>query len=278
MEVQEKCCENQFKVLATGEYILPPVLQASVDRIVQKEGYITHKVLNRSISTSGGNYMAELYEVDIKGKTVEGEKETNIFIKNKIENAVSVIDVDGAYSLETFFYDELSEIYEDFQNKANIPLGERYNMAKSYDASNPDAIILENLTKKGFSTCHRMDVIPLKFAELSVEQLARFHGLSWVLEKQHPEYYAKHIKAMRIPYKVNDEFEAFFEQMSSHTRKLVDSDTAPKLDKFTSGAVDKLREYLFENRKNSVTCSLCHGDYRANNILMKKVSTILKSY
>ncbi|XP_047993202.1 uncharacterized protein LOC125231708 [Leguminivora glycinivorella] len=269
MEATEKCCDTQFKVLSTGDYILPPPLQASIDKIVEKEGYISHKTINRSISTSGGNFLADLFEVDIKGKTADGDKETNIFIKNKMEDiAVTVLDVSECYNLENFFYGDLSKMYDDIQNKANIPIEERYNMVKSYDATNPNAIILENLSKKGFTTVHRMEVAPLKFAQLSAQQLARFHGLSWVLEKQNPDYFAKKIRTIKPTYKLNDDYQKFVDNMATYTDKCVDGEKRVKLKKFGSRMMEAMQRNYFEN--DDSRCCLCHGDYRANNILVKK--------
>ncbi|XP_061714677.1 uncharacterized protein LOC133523215 [Cydia pomonella] len=261
--------EAPFKVLSDGDKVLPPPLQAAIDKIVEKEGYITYKTVNRSISTSGGNFLANLFEVDIKGKTVDGDKETNIFIKNKMDDIqVTIIDVAECYSLENFFYGHLSKLYDDIQNKANIPVEERYNMVKSYDAMNPNAIILENLAKKGFTTVHRMEVAPLKFAQLSVQQLARFHGLSWVLEEQHPEYFAKKIRSLKFTLQFNDDYQKFIDNMSTYTDKCVDEDQKDKLNKFKSGFLETLKKNHFDNA--GIRCCLCHGDYRANNILVKK--------
>ncbi|XP_063363607.1 uncharacterized protein LOC134652364 [Cydia amplana] len=269
MEAPEKCCDTQFKVLSSGDYILPPPLQASIDKIVEKEGYISHKTINRSISTSGGNFLAELYEVDIKGTTADEDKETNIFIKNKMDDIqMTILDIAECYNMENFFYRHLSILYDDIQNKANIPVGERYNMVKSYDATNPNTIILENLAKKGFTTVHRMEVVPLKFAQLSVQQLARFHGLSWVLEKQHPEYFKKKIRPLKATYQFNDDYQKFIDSMSTYTDKCVDMDKQVRLNNFKPVVMETVKKNYFENAGSR--CCLCHGDYRANNILMKK--------
>ncbi|XP_063535727.1 uncharacterized protein LOC134745585 [Cydia strobilella] len=269
MEAPEKCCDNQFKVLSSGDYILPPPLQASIDKIVEKEGYISHKTINRSITTSGGNFMGELYEVDIKGTTADGDKETNIFIKNKIDDMqLPTIDVAECYSLENFFYGHLSKLYNDIQNKYNIPIEDRYNMVKSYNAMNPNAIILENLAKKGFTTVHRMEVAPLKFAQLSVQQLARFHGLSWVLEKQQPEYFEKKIRPLKLTLQFNDDYQKFLDNMSTYTDKCVDVENRLRLNNFKPGVMEILKKNFYENSGSK--CCLCHGDYRANNILVKK--------
>ncbi|XP_063382224.1 uncharacterized protein LOC134668712 [Cydia fagiglandana] len=261
--------EAPFKVLSTGDYILPPPLQDSINKIVENEGYISHKTINRAISTSGGNFLGKLYEVDIKGKTADGDKEINIFIKNKTDDMqMGILDIAECYRLETFFYGHLSKLYDDIQNKTNIPVEERYNIIKSYDAMNPNAIILENLAKKGFTTVHRMEVASLKFAQLSVQQLARFHGLSWVLEKQHPEYFAKKIKCLKTTVIFNEEYQKFIDNMVIYTDKCLDSEQKAVLYKFKSRVMETLKKNVIENAGSR--CCLCHGDYRANNILVKK--------
>lgn len=163
---------------------LPEKVNESVERIIKKEGYKDYKVLTRAISTVGGNYFGSLYEVDIKGTTEDGEKETNIFVKGIVSGEhLTVLSVTGMFTMELYVYNELFVILNDIQNEVHVPAHERYNMVRSFQESIPEAIILENVARKGYKTGYRMDPVSLKFAQLSMQQLGKFHGLSFALEK-----------------------------------------------------------------------------------------------
>ncbi|KPJ16578.1 hypothetical protein RR48_02336 [Papilio machaon] len=266
MQVEEKHRDfDTTKVVCTSKE-LPCSLQESLEKIAQKEGYMNYKILSRSISTEGGNYMAMLYEVDIKGKTTSGEKETNIFIKQSIPE-FSLGDVSEIYCRELFFYNEVSKVFTELEDEAKIPADERYKSAKSYRGSNSEAIILQNLAKDGFTTVFRMEVMPLKFAELSIQQLAKFHSLSLVMERRRPEFFEKKIKNLKQLMKFDEVNLDFCKKMFRTSVAILENETRKKLEDKYSQILDKYINYL-RGDGTKFKC-LCHGDYRMNNILMK---------
>ncbi|CAK1585894.1 unnamed protein product [Parnassius mnemosyne] len=269
MHCKDKCCEFSIqKIVCSNREKLPVNLQKALNKIAQGEGYLYHEIFNRTISTEGGNYMAVLYEVDIKGKTSEGEKETNIFIKYIISNEhMNIFDISELYFKELFFYRELSEIYTELQIEAGVPLDERYKVVKSYSESSTEAIILQNVAKEGFATFYRMDVMPLKFAELAVQQLAMFHGLSFVTQQKRPEYFERKIKTLKQCLQFNDSFKAFSRRMFNYSVEGLDTELRKKLEQALPELLENYIKYL-NGDKTKVKC-LCHGDYRINNILMK---------
>ncbi|CAK1585895.1 unnamed protein product [Parnassius mnemosyne] len=269
MHPEDKCCEfNKQKKVCSNREKLPANLLKALNRIAQKEGYLSHEIFNRTISTEGGNYLAVLYEVDIKGKTCEGEKETNIFIKYIISDEhMNIVDISELYFKELFFYRDMSEIFTELQIEAGVPLEERYKVVKSYSESSTEAIILQNVAKEGFATFYRMDVMPLKFAEMAVQQLARFHGLSFVTQQKRPEYFERKIKTLKQSFQLNDNFKAFCRNMFNYSVEGLDVEVRNKLEQALPELLENYIKYL-NGDKMKVKC-LCHGDYRMNNILMK---------
>lgn len=266
MQVEEKYQNfDTTKVVCTSKE-LPCSLQTSLERIAQKEGYLKYKLLSRSISTEGGNYMASLYEVDIKGRTTTGEKETNIFIKHSIPE-FNLADVSEIYCRELFFYNEVSKVFTSLEDEAKIPAEERYKSAKSYYESNSEAIILQNLSKDGFTTVFRMNVMPLKFAELSIQQLAKFHSLGLVMERNRPEFFEKKIKHLKQIIKFEEKNLEFCKKMFGTSVAILENETRKKLEEQYPELLDKYMKCL--NGDGTKFKNLCHGDYRMNNILMK---------
>ncbi|XP_045536320.1 uncharacterized protein LOC106709140 [Papilio machaon] len=200
-------------------------LKEAIIRIIKKEGYDRCQISKRIISSKGGNFLGTLYEVDITGITKDGYKETNLFIKEaKVLKKIRIISIENVYSNEVFFYNELANIIVDLQNKVNVPDNEKFNLPKGYNESYEKAIILENLARKGFEIYNRNDGMSLKLAELTVEQLAKFHESDFLKDK---------------------------------VKKLV-----PKMH-------SNLQEYMLDCSPIEV---LCHGDYKPQNIMAKKLN------
>ncbi|KAI5637503.1 ecdysteroid kinase domain-containing protein [Phthorimaea operculella] len=271
MQVEEKCCKydlnNKNEIL--HEDMFPEMLLQSVENIIKKEGYVKHQVYKRSISTDGGNYLGELFEVDVHGKTTSGDKETNIFIKKIIpDDNQKIFSVTEAYFKECFAYKELSKIFTELQNEAQVPSKERFKMAKSYEATSTEAIFLENLTKKGFTTLHRMDVMPLKFGQLAVQQLAKFHGLFYVIQKKKTQYFNTNIKVLKQFFTYNKEWKDFILNLCNISTNALSGEAKEKVEKFIPKVFEKYP--LYADDTISPGCTICHGDYRVNNILVKK--------
>ncbi|CAG4946484.1 unnamed protein product [Parnassius apollo] len=271
MPGEEQCCEfNLQKLVCSNREKLPANLQKAINKIAEEEGYLSHEILHRTISTEGGNYLALLYEVDIKGRTCEGEKETNIFIKYTIsDECLKITNISELYFKELFLYRELSVIFTELQIEAGVPLHERFRVVQSYNESSTEAIILKNVAKEGFATFYRMDVMPLKFAELAVQQLARFHGLSFVIQRKRPEYFERKIKTLKQSLKLNDDFRAFCRTFFNYSVEGLDTEVRKKLEQALPKLLENYIKYL-KGDEMKVKC-LCHGDYRMNNVLMKLV-------
>ncbi|CAH2039244.1 unnamed protein product, partial [Iphiclides podalirius] len=274
MKVGDTCeVLNLTELVLLDRDKLPDGLKSTLENIAEKEGYATYDITNRTISV-GGSYMAVLYVADIKGKVNNKEEETSLFIKHAItQDNVKIMNVSEIYWKELFVYGELSKIFEELENEAVIPPDKRYKLVKFYKESNTDAIILQNLAKEGYSTVYRMGVMPLKFAELSVQQLARFHALSFVIEQKRPEYFKRKIKSLKTSQIFNDDFNKYCE----NTFKLSVSGLDERRKRMLEG---KFPEYLelykqyIASDEGKIKC-LCHGDYRMNNILMKTTNGII---
>ncbi|KPJ16591.1 hypothetical protein RR48_02349 [Papilio machaon] len=246
-------------------------LKEAIIRIIKKEGYDRCQISKRIISSKGGNFLGTLYEVDITGITKDGYKETNLFIKEaKVLKKIRIISIENVYSNEVFFYNELANIIVDLQNKVNVPDNEKFKLPKGYNESYEKAIILENLARKGFEIYNRNNGISLKLAELTVEQLAKFHGLSFVIENRIPEYYKTSIKCRKQQMIFDADWNIFITNVCSKIIDVLESDfLKDKVKKLVPKMHSKLQEYMLDCSPIEV---LCHGDYKPQNIMAKKLN------
>lgn len=263
--------DNVLKVV--NEEKLSSHLKISLTKIILDEGFLTFKLETNFIEPSGGNYLGELYEVQITGKTEKGYKKINLFIKTILpfDNNMDFISFKEVYLREIFVYTKLNAIFEELQTKANIPKSERYNLVKLYDTGNENALIMENMKIKGYEVPERMELPTLSFSEVAMKQLAKFHALSFVMKEQKPEFFENEIKYKKVLLDFNGSWQAVVENSTKNALDSIESEEVKeKLRKYasTSNIVSKYEYYMKAEDINIAV--FCHGDYRTQNILMRE--------
>ncbi|XP_059058061.1 uncharacterized protein LOC131851563 [Achroia grisella] len=272
MELERKFCNNiledKGKINKSDQNTISLPLKEALNSIIHKEKYTTYELSTRNVALDGGNFLATLITADIKGKTKDGAKEINIFIKNIIRgDFISYLSISDVYLRELFAHNELLKIYSKLQEEAAVPLEERFNTVKCYEESSSDFIILDNLENQGFTTVDRLEPVSLNFAEISVKQLAKFHALSFVLKKMMPEYFREKVKPLKMVMNYDDKDWKMLVRNFSYVsiNNTEDDNIKKKLEDLIPITLKKLPEYYLNT---SVEC-LCHGDYRSTNLMVK---------
>lgn len=248
---------------------LPENLEDSINNIARKENFISFEIICKNISPKGGSYMGILYQVDIKGKTEEGDKEVNIFVKNKVENdEMKIYSISNVFHREMFTCKELLALFAELQDEANIPEIERYNIVKSYEETNSKSIILENLAKQAFQVYDRMETISLEYAKLCVQQLAKFHGLSFVIQEKRPKFFNEKVVTLNQPYVFEEDWYGFVSNISNYSISCLDPEVQKTVREKILKKVDDYPRYMNDT---SGVRTLCHGDYKHNNVMAKEV-------
>lgn len=248
---------------------LEPEIENLIKDIAVREGFLDYIIENKLISNVGGNYLGILYEVNIKDKN--GQRELNLFVKKNIggEN-IPFICIAEAYSKEMFVYNELSKILEDLQTQAGIPTADKFPIVKCYGVLKKclsETLAMDNLSKKGYVTCDRMKSICPTFAELSVKDLAKFHALGYVLKLKSSDYFNNVLKKFGMPFDAGSEWIEFVGNVSKNSISMLDCKvTRSKVEYFIHNKMLKDMTSYYQPTKHS---TLCHGDFRANNILVK---------
>ncbi|XP_053606509.1 uncharacterized protein LOC128672978 [Plodia interpunctella] len=257
--------EKNLEIKKDEDY--PLKLKKSVKEIIQKEGFTDNKITVRSIPSDGGNCLAKLFEININGKTKEGNKNMDIFVKQILsDQMLTMFSITDAYIKEVFAYSELLKIYDKLQIEAKIPYEERFKFVKCYEETDREFIILEDISKKGFTTPDRLKPISLDFAKLSIEQIAKFHALSFVLEKKHPDYFNRKVKCQKHCFTFDEEWNKFIDNFCRISMKSLDHEMKKKVENIIPKILEKYPDY---HLNTNTLCCLCHGDFRSNNVMMK---------
>ncbi|CAF4926728.1 unnamed protein product [Pieris macdunnoughi] len=261
---------SQEKVTNKAEDNLHPCVKNAIKKIIEDEEFTKYIVKVKALEPDGGNYLANLYEIDILDEAPNGKKKINLFVKQTVcaDNLYGFIDIEEAYLKEVFFYTDVSIILDKLQNEANIPTNERFRNVKCWPESGVEAIIMENLAKKGFKTPYRKEIADLKFAQLSIQQIAKFHSLSFVIKKKMPEYFENKIRNLKSVLHLTDKYIEVCTKCTKAAVSHYDEDIRKEIMNDLPGLIDTFFKYLNE-AVTSANC-LCHGDYRLNNILGKE--------
>ncbi|CAK1544855.1 unnamed protein product [Leptosia nina] len=249
-------------------------IQDCVTTIIEKEGFVKHEVFVKNVCTAGNNFMGELFEIDIKGVTSHGDKEINLFVKQIINNEdFKVYSIPEVYRKEVYFYNELINMYENIQDEANILPQDRLKFVKSYKEMDENAIILENITKKGYRPTNRFELMSLQFAEMSLKELAKFHSLSFLLEKKKPEYFESKIRTIKQSFIYDEYWNELVKKTCEISIAQLNDESKERIRNYIPTTLEKYSIYM-TGGLCSIKC-LCHGDYKMNNIMVKEQNGLL---
>ncbi|XP_028175287.1 uncharacterized protein LOC114363689 isoform X1 [Ostrinia furnacalis] len=244
----------------------------SIKNIIDKEEWTSYRVFVKGFETNVGNFFGSLQKVTVNGKTKDDrEKELILFLKNIVcaPEEFSVINVPNIFQREGFFYKELFNIFEKIQDKYNIAHGERFKTVKEFSELNNEIIILEDVSHVGYKTYDRMDVIPLKFAELAIEQLAKLNAMSFIIQKDNPIFFENNIKTLKSVFNLDAYFEDYLRKTFDIAKESLKENLKCKLE----NNYPKLVKNYLNNLKISVDESVCivHGDFWPSNVLVKEI-------
>ncbi|XP_063828370.1 uncharacterized protein LOC135077727 [Ostrinia nubilalis] len=247
--------------------VLPPKLQKPIENIIQKENFTTYSIDVREIEADG-SYLGVLREINIKGETPDGtSKELNLFTKTMIQDGdVNIYSMPYAYANETYMYTEFRDIAYEVQDEY-VPQEERFKIAKSYHSTDDQIIIMENLALQGFAMYPRMEVLPLKFAEMAIQQLAKYHSFAFILKEKRPKFFQERVMKMKQPFFYGQkDFNDFTKNFSRISINCFQPELKEKLEKFLASSYDKYAKYT---QDPADTWTLVHGDYRYSNVMAK---------
>ncbi|XP_052741900.1 uncharacterized protein LOC112045631 [Bicyclus anynana] len=226
------------------------VLEKSLKSIIEKEGYLNYEIVTRKFNTGGG-------------KAVDGEKETNLFVKKAI-NFEKIITLNGNEVIhkELFVYIDLSPVVTHLQDTAKVPSEDRFKIPKAYSESSEHALIFENLAKKGFKTYGKYDILPLKYMELAIQELGRFHGISFVIEQRMPDFYENKIKTQKSPFNFNDDWKGLMEKIFLYTASLLGGETKRRIEDYLPIAIKKYPVYDNDQTSDGEPAEVITVDYQ----------------
>lgn len=239
--------------------------------IAEKHYHNDYKLDIKSINSGGANYTSALFLAVL---TAEGKEALHLFAKVAIvgDRMRVLMNATKMFYVEDFFYNKLIKTYEDIQDKHGV-VEDRFAVPKFYGCHSEfgeETIVLENLTVRGYSGYDRLKSLDWEHASSAVEELAKFHALSFAYQKEQPEEFRLVMNDLWF-YKPNSDAsvsESYFPKMISRALSHITNDDYRERVKklMLCEASDMYEKY---NRPFGHPV-LVHGDYRASNLFFKK--------
>ncbi|RVE47952.1 hypothetical protein evm_007360 [Chilo suppressalis] len=225
----------------------------------------------RAVTSGGANYTSKLYLATISSP---GKERLHLFAKigSFSEKIRTQVNVDQLFRTEHLIYTKLVKIWDSIQEKYQVPDEHRYVFPKYYGGNlktGCETVVLEDLTAAGYSICDRFKPADWEHAAKSIEALAKFHALSFVLDKEDPDEYKKITEQLKFLAPEEDEsMKGVWLKMVGGAVQSVEEGLRDRVIKFFE-STDGRKMYLDYHMPRGRPV-LVHGDYRPSNLFFRR--------
>ncbi|OWR47943.1 ecdysteroid 22-kinase [Danaus plexippus plexippus] len=239
-------------------------LRETLEKVAKEYGYENYHIIQKAISTEGANYTTVLYQASIKAPEKE---ELKLFAKVAAvgENMRAVTPL-KMFETESLFYNKLNEKYKELEDKYDVPAEHRFVTPKFYGESKEylkETLVFEDLTAQGFTTHDRFVSIDWEYASKGLENLAKFHALSFAFSAYDPDGF-KEMAVLKGRRDV-DAALAYFKKVVTNATQVTKEANRERFSKFMNELIDSRDiDRFYGHRTRPV---IIHGDYRPSNLM-----------
>ncbi|CAG9564329.1 unnamed protein product [Danaus chrysippus] len=247
-------------------------LRVLLDKILDERDIKSREINVKEIETNGANYTSALFSVKVQTPNEELKLFAKVATIGKEMRAA--MNAEWMFDTERFVYNKLAHLYNDIQK--DLDDEHKFIFPEYYgcnDEFGKESIVMENLVEHGYKPYNRFKSMDWQHAEASVRNLARFHALSFALEKKDPEMFKKFTDNMEFDMVKKDDpsSKSMFVKMAEKPLEILSNDQRDLVKKF----LDQ-ENLMTKYTKPFGRPVLCHGDYRLSNILFKRKGHGLK--
>lgn len=241
-------------------------------KIAKEQNYENPNIKLKPQISEGANYSSLLYSGTI---SAAGKEDLHLFLKlaamSKQMREQWSNTHRSVHETENCVYTDVQQAYRRLEEEHTVPEEHRLTFVKYYGADMTpfkETIVLENLAVRGFVTFDRFQCIEWEHAALAVTELAKLHALSVALRLEHPEEYKRINDEYIFDYMTGDMFTAFWVPGVENALKVLTGRDRERFKKFLAKfSFSKMNEY----KKACKLEVLAHGDFRASNLMHRKL-------
>ncbi|XP_026472445.1 uncharacterized protein LOC113376659 [Ctenocephalides felis] len=261
--------------------MLPKHVVKLIEETTQELGLKKWEYYIEPGSKKGDNYIGLIYRVIVTGLNFKGATvKLSLIAKLAPENEIrrEKYQVEDCFAREKLTYESVLPEMTKIQKQQNISSDDRFiSDMKCYRISTEkgkECILMEDITTKGYQMWDRNKPLDLDHAVLAMQQLGKFHAISFALKDQKPELFKKFSNLEDVVFSNEEYFTDLIPYFNLFIDKAIDT-----LDDNEIGARDKMQEFkkhfmkiMFDGVKASLAepyAVVCHGDCWTNNMMFK---------
>ncbi|KAI5634307.1 ecdysteroid kinase domain-containing protein [Phthorimaea operculella] len=247
------------------------ILRDLIAEVASEHDFKNYELAIKPISSGGANYSSVLFLVTVK---CPGKKDVELFAKvaSMGEKMREVMNGKQMYDLEVFFYTKLSKIYSSLELKANVSDEDRLVIPKFYGCKTDlyeETIIMQNLTVEGFKLHDRRQPVSWEYAASAIENLAKFHALSFAYQKENPEQFEETCKDLVAVVFDDETFTDMLDKQIKETLEIVENtEYKPRVAKALNDLKGDDAMWIFKRPLG--TKVIVHGDFRPDNMMYRE--------
>lgn len=263
---------------------IPEHVENALKHIGQNLEFKSLAIQLKSGSQVGDGFSGELISVKMNGQRNSDDgsdvkTELNLVCKLPPKNTNRRKDFmcEISFEKEIYFYTKVLPTFIDFQREKSLPEADRFRAYPKYHTGlgvNGEcdyAIIMEDLRPEGFQMWNKAKPTTLDNIRLVLEQIGKFHAISFAMNDQRPDEFAKYKNLTDIVSKfvatsnMRGIFDASFERAKN---SLHDDNHKEIVSKVKVNLVDYVFSCLNESVRGAFAV-VSHGDLWNNNIMYR---------
>lgn len=259
---------------------LPDYVLSILDRIAKDEGFRDVTKEFQAGSQHGDNFLGVITSVTLKG-TRHGVPNCQLHLLCKLapenEHRREAYQTSAAFGRELYAYQTILPTFLKFQKEKGVNENECFTSYPKCYATIADnetgqfLIIMEDMRPKGFAMWPKNQPMAVDHCQLVMEQLGRFHGISFALKDQRPDDFEKfkELNDLYLPILKAPVLEIVYTKSLERAVNVVtNEDHKNKMQVLSKQWKDELYDCLSsdESKKFGI---VSHGDCWNNNFLFK---------
>lgn len=258
---------------------IPDFVLTILDEIAKTEGFTEVDKVFQAGSNHGDNFVGIMTSVTLKGiRNGLAGAELHLLCKLEPENVHrrEAFKTSFAFSREVYAYNHILPKFLEFQRKKGLTESQWFTAypkcyaAISDEENGHSVVILEDLRPRGYVMWPKNKAIDLKHSQKVMEQLGRFHAISFAMKDQQPDLFEEFKQMHDLTaefFKSGALLMAFEKSFEKAVGVVTNEDHAKKLLELTKKPREVFRECL--DGKATQFDVVGHGDCWNNNILYK---------
>lgn len=258
--------------------LLPDYVNAKIKQIFEEKEHLENITIHLEPGTKAGDgYSAIMVRAQISGNKKGEPLSYDVMVKccpNVLE-ARKFLPITAAFKREILFYENLSPVYAQIQEEANVPLEDRLIFAKCYGTCNEfgsEFLIMNNLKACGYTMINKTP-LDYEHSALAIRNLGKNHALALIYKERYPKEFNELLPQLKdILFEDSYEFECsgvFYyaeETYKKFLNNIKENDHKLRVEKAIGASLgEKLAKMSYEGNKKVIM----HGDCWSYNMLFK---------